>query len=171
MKITNLILCSIIGFLHAEESNWTVDQTVHDGHRHPFLVEITQNKHLILHIPDLYAFDSRQTDKWLLALVYDSMQTGSWLVCIDKLQHKVMYVIPSLALGSLDHSQYRNRAYLSVLDKDDIVVISGKEGYGEYVEMRDIATGNLLSYTSSVNELWRDMINDYTKWLVKPLED
>lgn len=79
----------------------------------------------------------------LLVMVrYHAMASGAALFAYDLQAASLRYVVPLTGLGPISHSKYHNDVRLAVRGAN--VIVYGKESQGRYVEVRDLASGNLL---------------------------
>lgn len=68
--------------------------------------------------------------------------SGGKVVAVDLTTGKKLWTSPLKALGSVQHSAYRNLMNLDV--NDEVVTVWGNESLGRYVEFKSAATGETL---------------------------
>ena len=88
---------------------------------------------------------------WLTFVIYNGNRTGGRIGRIDVAQKRVVYLIPIVGLGPVDHSQYANS--ISVFTDASHIKLIGQETHGRYEEVRDLRTGALVHLSQAYSRM------------------
>lgn len=83
-------------------------------------------------------------DATLIYAEFHMMSSGCELRAYDLDQQKEIWRTPLDGLGPISHSKYRNRINMEI--QNDRVVVYGNESSGQYIESRDLKTGELIDH-------------------------
>jgi outer membrane protein assembly factor BamB len=75
---------------------------------------------------------------------YSFSTTGCTVVAFDLEKGKELWRTKLMALGSIAHSQYLNRAAIDVNKQN--VIVRGNESLGKYMEYLDVKTGATVGH-------------------------
>src|SRR5262245_44370481 len=91
------------------------------------------------------AFVVSRDDSLLYYADYHPSSSGCRLVAVDLCTGKVRWKSDLEGLGPIDHSKYRNKVTLDLLE-DGVLCVRGNESAGNYVEFVDGRTGKTVGH-------------------------
>jgi len=87
---------------------------------------------------------------------YCPISTGGILTRVNAITKNVIYSIPILGLGPIDHSQYGNDIHLYMNGR--VLQIHGDESAGKYDEIRSIDDGKIINISQQYNDAWKPQL-------------
>lgn len=92
---------------------------------------------------------------------YSPIASGCTIVAHDLKQRKELWKTNLIGLGPVSHSKYHNYVDLEV--EGDVIVVRGKEAYGQYIEKVDAKTGKIL-FNQAFPPMTRASLFDEVRW-------
>ena len=92
-------------------------------------------------------------DKIVIYANFSMISSGCELRAYDLEKREEIWRSRLDGLGPVDHSKYRNRINMEL--RNDRVVVFGNESSGQYIESRDIKTGELIAHIVGTGEYRR----------------
>jgi len=95
-----------------------------------------------------------EKDNILVYALFNTNSQGCTLAAVDLASGTKLWRTELKAIPKASHSGYTN--YINMHIQDDVVIVRGKEGFGNYEEVLDFRTGETLAYRFYPKEKKKD---------------